>query len=336
MPQPCILVIDDEPAVFESLEALLAAEGYNLQFARNGSEGVSLATSLFPDVILLDLMMPGMDGFEVCHLLRSQDRLAEVPILMITAFDDREMKLKGLNAGADDFLSKPIDRLELRARLRTIIRLDRYRKLNLERARLESALKALETSHGKLQQAYDETIYGWSRAMDLRDRETEGHSQRVTEMSLELAQEMGVDEAAQVNIRRGSLLHDMGKLGIPDAILHKPDVLTPEEWEIMKKHPTYAYEMLKDIEYLRPAIEIPYCHHEKWNGTGYPRGLKGDEIPQSARIFMIADVWDAIISNRPYRPARSKEYALHYIKSQVGLHLDPEVVQVFLRLFGSI
>jgi len=333
MPQPQILIIDDEPAVFESLEALLATEGYSLSFARNGVEGISRAISLLPDVILLDLMMPGMDGFEVCHHLRSEERLAEVPILMITAFDEREMKLRGLNAGADDFLSKPIDRLELRARLRTIIRLDRYRKLNQERARLEQALRELGQSHGKLQQAYDETIQGWSRAMDLRDRETEGHSQRVTEMTLALARSIGMPDDEIVHLRRGALLHDMGKLGIPDKILHKPDMLNEEEWVIMRRHPVYAYEMLKGIEYLRPAIDIPYCHHEKWNGKGYPRGLSGEEIPVAARIFMVADIWDAIISDRPYRPARSMEYARNYIRSEAGQHLDPHITEIFLDLY---
>ncbi len=333
MPQPQILIIDDEPAVFESLEALLATEGYSLSFARNGVEGISRAISLLPDVILLDLMMPGMDGFEVCHHLRSEERLAEVPILMITAFDEREMKLRGLNAGADDFLSKPIDRLELRARLRTIIRLDRYRKLNQERARLEQALRELGQSHGKLQQAYDETIQGWSRAMDLRDRETEGHSQRVTEMTVSLARSIGMPDDEIVHLRRGALLHDMGKLGIPDKILHKPDMLNEEEWVIMRRHPVYAYEMLKGIEYLRPAIDIPYCHHEKWNGKGYPRGLSGEEIPVAARIFMVADIWDAIISDRPYRPARSMEYARNYIRSEAGQHLDPHITEIFLDLY---
>lgn len=334
MPQPRILIIDDEPAVFESLEALLAIEGYSLNFAKNGLDGISQAVSLLPDVILLDLMMPGMDGFEVCAHLRAQERLAEVPILMITAYDEREMKLKGLNVGADDFLSKPIDRLELRARLRTIIRLDRYRKLNSERAKLEQALNDLGKSHGRLTQAYDETILGWSRAMDLRDKETEGHCQRVTEMTMRLAREMGISEDDIVHMRRGALLHDMGKLGIPDKILLKPDMLSPEEWKIMQKHPVYAYEMLKDIEYLRPSLDIPYCHHEKWNGKGYPRGLEKEQIPLAARVFMAADIWDAIISDRPYRPARSTDYALNYIRSEAGQHIDPQVVEVFLKLYG--
>lgn len=170
--------------------------------------------------------------------------------------------------------------------------------------------------------------------MDLRDKETEGHCQRVTEMTMRLAREMGISEDDIVHMRRGALLHDMGKLGIPDKILLKPDMLSPEEWKIMQKHPVYAYEMLKDIEYLRPSLDIPYCHHEKWNGKGYPRGLEKEQIPLAARVFMAADIWDAIISDRPYRPARSTDYALNYIRSEAGQHIDPQVVEVFLKLYG--
>jgi putative nucleotidyltransferase with HDIG domain len=177
--------------------------------------------------------------------------------------------------------------------------------------------------------AYDATISGWSRAMDLRDRETEGHSQRVAEHTVLIARAMGVDEQELIHVRRGALLHDMGKLGIPDSILHKPGKLTPEEWVVMKRHPTLGYDMLKDIEYLQPALDIPYCHHEKWDGTGYPRGLKGEEIPLVARIFAVVDVWDALISDRPYRSAWSKEDAAAYIREQSGKHFEPKLVDLF-------
>ncbi len=175
----------------------------------------------------------------------------------------------------------------------------------------------LQRSNIELMISYDKTIEGWSKAMDMRDKETEGHSQRVTEMSILIAQEMGIDDEDIINIRRGALLHDMGKLGIPDSVLLKPGKLTDEEWVIMKKHPEYAYEMLHSIEHLRPALDIPYYHHEKWDGTGYPKGLQGEEIPLSARIFAAVDVWDALCSDRPYRPAWPK---------------DPDVVEVFFRL----
>jgi putative two-component system response regulator len=340
LPLPLLLIIDDEPTIRESLEALLAHEGYRLELAQDGPQGLAAALSLRPDVILLDVMMPGMDGYEVCRRLRADPLLNEVPIIMVTALDDRASRLQGLEAGADDFLSKPIDRLELRARLRTVTRLDRFRKLYTERGRLELALRQLETSHLALQRAYDETIAGWARALDYRDHETEGHSQRVRDLTIGLARWMGFPESDILHIGRGALLHDMGKLAIPDEILLKPGPLTEAEWAIMKQHPTYAYEMLYPIEYLRPALEIPYCHHEKWDGgdasgsPGYPRGLRGEQIPLSARVFAIVDVWDAILSDRPYHKARTSEYAIHYLRTQVGRHFDPAVVAAFQAFQG--
>ncbi len=190
----------------------------------------------------------------------------------------------------------------------------------------------LQRSNTDLIVAYDATLEGWSRAMDLRDRETEGHTQRVTEMAMHLAQLMGIEELDLIHFRRGGMLHDIGKLGVPDSILLKPDNLTDAEWELMRLHPKLAYEMLLPITYLKPAFDIPYCHHEKWDGTGYPRGLKGEQIPLAARIFSVVDVWDAVTSNRPYRLAWPKEQALDYIKEQSGKHFDPQVVEAFLGL----
>jgi len=190
----------------------------------------------------------------------------------------------------------------------------------------------LQQSNLELLLAYDATIKGWSHAMDLRDKETEGHTLRVTELTLKLAGKMGVSKQNLVHIRRGALLHDIGKLGVPDQILLKPDKLTDQEWIIMRQHPNYALEMLKPISYLQPALDIPYCHHEWWDGSGYPRGLKGEQIPLAARLFAIIDVWDALRSDRPYRSAWSEKKSLEYIKSQAGTHFDPDVVQAFLEL----
>ncbi len=184
----------------------------------------------------------------------------------------------------------------------------------------------------ELIQSYDTTLEGWSRAMDLRDKETAGHTQRVTDLTVCIALAMGFDESTVVNMRRGALLHDMGKLGIPDNILLKPGKLTDEEWVIMRKHPLFAYEMLLPIDFLRPALDIPYCHHEKWDGTGYPRGLKGEEIPFAARIFAVTDVWDAMRSDRPYREGLSTEKVRDYIGSQSGKHFDPKVIEAFFEL----
>jgi putative nucleotidyltransferase with HDIG domain len=189
----------------------------------------------------------------------------------------------------------------------------------------------LQRSNIDLTLAYDATIEGWSHAMDLRDKETEGHTLRVTKMTMELAALFGIKKDEDlVGIRRGSLLHDIGKMGIPDTILFKPSTLTDEEWVMMKMHPTLAFEMLSPIRYLQSAIGIPYCHHEKWDGTGYPRGLKGEQIPLAARIFALADVWDALTSDRPYRNAWPNEKALEYLKSEAGKRFDPAVVKICL------
>ncbi|MBI5713451.1 MAG: PAS domain S-box protein [Chloroflexi bacterium] len=190
----------------------------------------------------------------------------------------------------------------------------------------------LHRSNADLMRAYDATIEGWSHALDLRDKETEGHTQRVTEMTLTLAQAMGQQGEPLMHIHRGALLHDMGKLGVPDDILHKPAALTDDEWVVMKKHPQFAYDMFAPIDYLRRALDIPYCHHEKWDGSGYPRGLKGEDIPLAARIFAIVDVWDALRSDRPYRQGWSEAKVREHIRANSGTHFDPQVVEAFMRM----
>ena len=192
--------------------------------------------------------------------------------------------------------------------------------------------KELQHSNSELSQAYDTTLQGWARALELRDLETEGHSQRVTEMTLQMALKEDFSDTELQQIRRGALLHDIGKMGIPDSILFKPGPLNETEWQIMRQHTYYGREMLYPIEFLRPALEIVEYHHEKWDGSGYPNGLVGDEIPLSARIFAVADVWDSLIHDRPYKKAWSKTTALEYIKSQSGKHFDPHVVELFLQL----
>jgi PAS domain S-box-containing protein len=202
----------------------------------------------------------------------------------------------------------------------------------VENARL---LEDLQHSNLELLQAYDATLEGWSRALDLRDHETEGHTKRVAQAAVELAQAMGLSGEDLTNFQRGALLHDIGKMGIPDSILLKDGLLTTEEWSIMRLHPQYAYNLIQPTEYLRPALDIPYCHHEKWDGTGYPRQLKGQEIPLAARIFAVIDVWDALTSDRPYRLAWSQGDALAYIRSQSGQHFDPAIVEAFFMMMGK-
>jgi HD-GYP domain-containing protein (c-di-GMP phosphodiesterase class II) len=193
-----------------------------------------------------------------------------------------------------------------------------------------SLFEELQRSNLELVQAYDRTLEGWSGMVDLRDKETEGHTQRVTELTIRLAAQVGIPSADLVHVRRGALLHDIGKIGIPDGILHKPGPLTDEEWAIMRLHPTYAYELLSPIAYLRPALDIPYCHHEKWDGSGYPRGLKGEQIPLAARVFAVVDVWDALRSDRPYRPGWPEDKVLEYLRQQEGSHFDAAVAETFL------
>jgi putative two-component system response regulator len=320
-----ILIVDDDESSRELAVMALEGDGYQLIVAASGPEALALAKAHLPDLMLLDVMMPGIDGYEVCRKLRVTTRTAEMPILMITALDDRQSKLQGIEAGADDFISKPFDRIELRARVRTITRLNRYRRLLEDQARLEAA--ALE-----LEQAYDSTLEGWARALDLRDHETEGHSRRVTELTVHLAARLGISGDDLIQIRRGALLHDVGKIGIPDRILLKPGKLDADEWTEMKRHTIYAGELLAPIEFLRPALDIPTCHHEKWDGNGYPVGLAGEIIPIAARIFAVVDVWDAITNDRPYHKARSPVETLALIRSESGRHFDPRVVVAFERM----
>ena len=316
--RPKILIIDDDSVSAMAIEGLLASEPYDLFFEFNGPDGIEAADKLHPDLILLDVMMPQMDGFEVCKRIRLMPDIAEIPILLITSLDDDTSRITGLKSGADDFISKPYNRMELLARLQTILRLNRYRRI----AEKQSELLI----------AYDKTIEGWLSALDRRDKGTEDHTNRVTQMTLKFAQAAGFTDEELADIRRGTLLHDMGKLGIPDSILLKEDKLTEEEWQVMRLHPVYAYQWLSSIKFLLPALDIPYCHHEKWDGSGYPRGLQGAEIPLAARLFAVVDVWDALLSDRPYRKAWSGKDAIKYIEDQAGKHFDPQVVHEYLKM----
>jgi PAS domain S-box-containing protein len=200
----------------------------------------------------------------------------------------------------------------------------------------KKAGKALQAAYNNLEEAYDRTIEGWVHALDLRDHETEGHTQRVTELIFKVAGKLGFSAEELVHIRRGALLHDMGKMAIPDGILQKPGPLNEVELEKMHQHPRYAYEMLSPIAYLQPALDIPFCHHERWNGSGYPRGLKGEEIPLVARLFAIVDVWDALSSDRPYRKKLSRQEVIAYLHEKSGQLFDPKLVEIFLSVMETL
>ena len=204
------------------------------------------------------------------------------------------------------------------------------RNIEESKERVREANEALTAKHTELEIAYDSTIEGWGKALELRDEETEDHTMRVTELTLHIARIYGMSDEELEHVRRGALLHDIGKMGVPDSILLKEERLSSEEKEIMHKHSQDAYNILKEIAYLRPALDIPYCHHEKWDGSGYPRGLKGEEIPIAARVFALADNWDALISARRYRQAWPREKVVEYIRSQAGKYFDPSLVNMFL------
>ena len=323
-----ILIVDDNAANRDTLEALLTSLGHELRFAQSGEEALQKAIALPPDLILLDVNMPGMDGFEVCEKLRADSKLSGVPIVITTSLDDKKSKLRGIEVGADDFITKPIDGMEIRARVKMILRLNRYRKSLQQQDEIKRA-------HNELQEAYEETLKGWVRALDARDRETELHSRRVTLLTKSVARQAGIADQDLEDIRRGALLHDIGKIAVPDHILRKPGPLTDAEWVIMRTHPKAAYDILKPIKYLANSLDIPYCHHERWDGAGYPRGLKGDAIPLSARIFAVIDVWDALLSDRPYRKAWEREKVIEHIQENSGTHFDPVLADLFLKMMSQ-
>jgi putative two-component system response regulator len=322
---PVVLIVDDNEASRQTLAALLLPDAYRVHFAANGPEALTLAADLWPDVILLDQMMPGMTGVEVCQRIRQNPDLAEIPVVFVTALDDRETRLEAFRAGADDVVTKPVDRVEVRMRVRNITRLNRYRNLVQSREDVHRMLAELES-------AYDATIRGWAQALEFRDAETRGHSDRVTQWAMTLAARLGFDSAGLQEVWRGAQLHDIGKMGVPDSILLKPGPLTPEERREMERHPTLARDLIEPIAYLAGSIHIPYSHHERWDGNGYPQGLRGEEIPLAARLFSVVDVFDALTSDRPYRRAWSLSRTLAYIRDEAGRQFDPMCVDTFLAL----
>ncbi|MEI8242626.1 MAG: HD domain-containing phosphohydrolase [bacterium] len=316
-----ILIADDALIDRELFGSFLAKEGHEISYAETGAQALKQASLTIPDLILLDVVMPDMNGLDACRHLRLDPLLAEIPIILMTGKELHDDRLKGLEAGADDVLFKPVNMHELRARVKNIMRLNRYRKLVQERTTHESTRADREAS-------YVSVLEGWARALELRGIEPEGHIQRVTRMTLRLARALHASEHALLSIRWGVLLHDSGKCGVPDHILKKKDP-TEKERETLHKHPEYAYDLFCNTDALQAAIEIPYCHHERWDGSGYPRGLKAEAIPLAARIFAVADAWDILTSEPPCGKGWSKEFARQQIVEQAGKRFDPAVVKAF-------
>jgi putative nucleotidyltransferase with HDIG domain len=331
-----ILVVDDEEAIREIVCAILAAAGYSWKQASSGMEALALLNSGEEfELMLSDLMMADLDGIGL--LERTKERFPDMPVVMVTAVHDISVALAAIRNGAYDYLLKPFEREQL---LNAVGRALETRRLKLEnlnyQSNLESLVKArtdeLRSAMADLERSYDITLEALGDALDLRDAETEGHSRRVTAFTIAIARNMGVPREQIPIIARGAFLHDFGKVAIPDSILFKPGKLDEKEKEIMREHCYHGYQMLKKIPFLVDACEIVYSHQEHFDGSGYPRGLKGKEIPLGARIFSVADTLDAIISDRPYRPARSFPEARKEIIAWSGRQFDPEVVDVFMTI----
>jgi len=307
-----ILVVDDKIQNVELLEADLMSSGYEVIPAYDGASALELVKAENPDLILLDVMMPGMDGFEVCRRLKSDEETMLIPIVMVTALSNKADRLKGIDAGVDDFLTKPYDKQVLKARVKSLLRVKYYTD-ELERA--EAVLMSLALS------------------VEAKDSYTEDHCNRLSDYSMLLGEKIGLP-ASDINaLRLGGALHDVGKIGIPDAILLKKGSLTDEEYTVIKDHPVIGYNICKPLHTLHAVLPIIRHHHERFDGSGYPDGLKGEEIPITARILTIVDVFDALMTERPYKEAFSLKKSLAILREETerGWY-DPALMDSFMSL----
>jgi putative nucleotidyltransferase with HDIG domain len=335
-----ILVVDDEEAIREIVSSMLHNAGYDTRQASSGVQALAAIDSGESfDLMLSDLMMPEMDGITL--LERVKEACPEMPAIMVTAVHDISVALAAIRNGAYDYLLKPFEREQMLAIVRRALE---HRKLRLEnqayQANLESLVAArteqLRQTMNDLERSYDITLEALGDALDLKDAETEGHSKRVTAYTIAMARAMGMSAEKIRVIARGAFLHDIGKMAIPDAILRKPGALNDGETMIMREHCFRGYQMLKKIPFLAEAAEIVYAHQEHYDGSGYPRGLKSEEIPLGARLFAVSDTLDAITSDRPYRAAQSIAAAREEIRRHSGTQFDPQVVEIFLKMPDSI
>jgi putative nucleotidyltransferase with HDIG domain len=335
-----ILVVDDEEAIREIVSSMLQNAGYTAMQATSGVQALEILGSGEEfQLMLSDLMMAEMDG--IALLDRVQDCYPDMPAIMVTAVHDISVALAAIRNGAYDYLLKPFEREQLLAMVRRALE---HRKLRLENRTYQSNLESLVAARTEqlrqtmadLERSYDITLEALGDALDLKDAETEGHSKRVTAFTIAMARAMGMSGDKIRVIARGAFLHDIGKMAIPDAILRKPGALTEPEVMIMREHCARGYHMLKKIPFLADASEIVYSHQEKYDGSGYPRGLVGDEIPIGARLFAVADTLDAITSDRPYRAAQTVQAAREEIKKYSGTQFDPKVVEIFWGMPDSI
>jgi len=317
MPQsPRILIVDDEPVNLKVLKQVLQ-DDYRLSFAKNGPDALALAKKERPSLILLDVMMPGMTGFEICHQLKADSETRTIPVIFVTALSDETDESEGFSAGGVDYINKPISPAIVRARVKTHLSL-----VHID----------------ELQNTHVELIRRLGRAAEFKDNETGMHVIRMSQVSARLAQQMNMGTAFAEQLLHAAPMHDIGKIGIPDRVLLKPGKLDDEELAIMRTHPQLGANILDNSTspLIRLAHSVALYHHEKWDGTGYPHGLKGEEIPIEARIVAVADVFDALLSKRPYKDPWPLEKAIEEIKSQSGRHFDPVVVEALLACLPDL
>jgi putative two-component system response regulator len=307
-----ILIVDDETSARTALATLLRREGFEVSEAGSGRAALSESESVRPDLILLDILMPGMNGFDVCRKIKANPETRLTPVVLITGLSATADRIKGINAGADDFLSKPIDFNELMARVRSLLRLKQFTD------ELENA---------------ESVLFSLAHAIEARDPYTRGHCERLSEMSGRLGERLGLPEDHITALRRGGIVHDIGKVVVPDAVLLKPGPLTADEFAIMRKHPVVGERICGPLRAFRLVLPIIRHHHEKHDGSGYPDGLRGVEIPLTAAILQLADVYDALTTDRPYRPALSQERTLKIMEEEAARGWwDRELFEVFREM----
>ncbi len=338
-----ILVVDDEERNRRLLEAMLVPFDYEVVLAADGKEALQKVNDTPPDVILLDIMMPELNGFEVAKKLKENKKTRIIPIVMVTMLQDIESRIKALEAGADDFLSKPVDASELQARVCSSLQVKAYHDhmrnyQNELETEVEKRTEELKQAFETIKIASLDTIHRLSRASEYKDEDTGAHIKRMSNYTAAVAHQMGLSKNEVETILYAAPMHDAGKIGIPDKVLLKPGKLDPTEWEIMKQHTTIGAKILSnsDSEFIKLAEVIAHSHHEKWDGSGYPLGLKGTAIPLAGRITAIADVFDALMSKRPYKEPFSLDKSFAIIQEGKGSHFDPKVVAAFFAVEKQI
>ncbi|MCP3980064.1 MAG: response regulator [bacterium] len=323
-----VLIVDDELSVREILAQGLGAMGYETFAAGSASEAFDILKDEAVHIVLSDIEMPGEDGIELLSRIKRHD--GDLDVIMVTGVVDARTAIHAIRNGATDYVAKPFNLEEVQIVIdRT---LEKRRLVEENRAYQEHLEELVDQRTREVQKAYESTLQALVTALDFRDNETQGHSYRVVEYAMLVAERMGVQEPELTWIRRGAILHDTGKIGVPDAILKKPGRLDTGEWVEMKKHPEMGFRMLQHIPFLEPALNIVLCHHERYDGSGYPRKLKADDIPLGARIFAVVDTFDAMTSDRPYRAALTIEDACKEIVRCTGTQFDPGVSQAFLSI----